>query len=124
MAGYIRIFNKECKLLIPVEIISICFDYWLIKVCDEWDKQFLAEGVEIDGQQISISNNTINSFYGCYSFNTGEHSWQIKLHSDISMFFIGIIEDDEAVLRRYQKSRWHWHANGCCLGSDGQFSCR
>ena len=50
--GYIRENAKKYNVLIPLDINTICFLFWLIKICDEWDKEFLAEGVDLDGEVI------------------------------------------------------------------------
>ena len=43
-AGYLReeIENKY-KISIPSEIKRLCFDYWFINICDEWDKTLYDE---------------------------------------------------------------------------------
>ena len=49
---YMRENGQKCRLLIPVDVNKICFQFWLINVCDEWDKKYLSEEVELDGQII------------------------------------------------------------------------
>ena len=92
VVGYIRNISKECKLLIPVEITSICFDYWLIKFCDVWNKQFLAENAVINGQlaTCTLMQYGATCIYGCHSIDErcGSHSWQIKLNTDVSLYVL------------------------------------
>ena len=82
VVGCISNLNKQFKLLIPVEISSICFDYWLVKFCDEWDEKYSDENVENDGQIATVKNFGTISVYGCHSINRGcdTHSWEIKLN--------------------------------------------
>ena len=110
--------------MIPVKIDSICFDYWLIQICDEWDKKYLTKSVEIDGQIAKLNkSNRCVSIYGCHSIDRGcdSYSWQIKLNTDIVWFGVGIIEDKEEILKKYQNRTDYILKHGCGLASNGLF---
>ena len=72
VSGYIKKIATNCALLIPVEINKICFDFWFIQICDEWDDQYLSEGVIIDGEIVKHTNDCdVVSIYGCHSIVKG-----------------------------------------------------
>ena len=102
VSGYIRECGTKCTLLIPLEINQICFEFWLIKVCDEWDKQFSSTDAEIKGYDVVSKNNKLKSIYGCLSVgNETIQTWQIKWKSAFSyshFFCIGIIKDKVDIL--------------------------
>ena len=100
--------------------------YWLVKFCDEWDKNYLAEGVKINGQIATFNKIWVTaSVYGCHSINKGcdSHSWQIKLCDDVSFYSVGIIEDKEEILKECQNHSGYVINDGCYLYSDGRFFC-
>ena len=53
VAGYVRDIVEEFTTRnIPDEIIQLCFMFWFVTVCDEWDKSMTYpthEIMEIDG---------------------------------------------------------------------------
>ena len=50
VCGYVRDMMNEYKLEIPDEIIGLCFLFWFIKVCDQWDESLCdTELTDIDG---------------------------------------------------------------------------
>ena len=106
VSGYIRNVGKEYKLLIPQDINSVCFDYWLIKVCDEWDTKYAPEN-EINGQIIQLKRERLLSVYGKQSVNEGSYLWQIRFNTDIEWFCVGVIVDDEDILDTYRNSNFY-----------------
>ena len=55
IAGYLRQdIEDSLKMLIPSEIKALCFVYWFIKICDEWDESYTdirdEQYVEFSGQ--------------------------------------------------------------------------
>ena len=122
VAGYVRNIGKSCRLLIPDDINKICFKFWLITVCDEWDKKLSSNRVEIDGQIIKSNEDySFASIYGCLGVSKGSYEWQIKLLSDISWFCIGIIEDNEEIMTKYVHGCEWVVDNGCCINEMGHF---
>ena len=62
-SGYLRgEIETRYEILIPSEIKQLCFDFWLINICDEWDKTMYNDTrVEMDGQTVKmICNKEIN----------------------------------------------------------------
>ena len=126
--GYIRDINKKFKLLIPDDINKICFEYWLITVCDEWDKHYLSsEHVEIDesGATVKSIKAGVVSIYGCRTVDKGVYSWQIKLMMNVAAtsrwFCMGVIQDKHGILERFKQSYMYVEHHGCCLHNDGRF---
>ena len=102
--GYIRQnIEEKVKLLIPSEIKQLCFKYWFINVCDEWDKQFSNKAYEINGQCIKLVKNVYfqPAAFGSYVVKSGIFSWIIKCKTDINWMCIGIIEDDQSLLNKH-----------------------
>ena len=107
--GYIRQqIENVFKLLIPSEIKYLCFQFWFINVCDEWDKKFSNNAYQIDGQcvttNISISEEYQASAFGSHIVESGIYSWIIKLNTDIDWICIGVIQNDEKILKEYVNS--------------------
>ena len=116
VAGYMREAGDECKLLIPNDINKVCFEYWLISICDEWDKELSSDNVKYDEQTFTKqSNYGFASIYGCLGIDKGSHIWQIKVKSDVKFLAIGIIQDDEQILNEYKHGCKYVIDNGCCL---------
>ena len=121
VAGYIRNLSKKYEFLIPGDINGICFKYWLITVCDEWDKELSSDRAEINNQTITSKVTEFASMYGCLGIDKGSYEWQIKLKSYVTWFAMGIIEDDEEILTKY-KDDYKWIMNnGCCINEGGHF---
>ena len=57
VSGYIKNVVKECNLLIADEIRAICYVFWLIKACDEWDKDSSTEYIKIDRFKVQTTKN-------------------------------------------------------------------
>ena len=116
VTGYIREVGDKYKLLIPMDINTVCFKYWLITVCDEWDKRLSSDKVEYNQQLITtIRPNAWKLVYGCLGIDKGLHTWQIKIISDIRFLAIGVIEDNENVLTAYNHNHRFVIKHGCCL---------
>ena len=97
VTGYIRDSSKEYKILIPEDISKICFVFWFITVTDEWDRQYLAEGVEINEQTAHLKISNMVSIYGSLGVDK-IYSWKLRLITDTKWINIGIIEDNPSVL--------------------------
>ena len=124
VSGGIRDIAKEYKLLIPHDINGICFDYWLIKECDHWDKSRLAVNAVIDGQIVKLSSIGARqaSTFGCISIDKGSYEWKIKFISSVQWCCIGIIEDTPEILKQYQNDNdYHYSNGGFILNVNGQF---
>ena len=116
--------------MMPIDIIKVCFQFWLIQICDEWDREYsyLPEGADIDGQTLKFDPKyfTIASMYGCCGVSTGVFTWEMKLKrtaswESVRFAHIGIIEDKPEVLKSYQNSAHYLDKNGCALHDNGNF---
>ena len=123
VSGYVREGGEEYKLLIPADVNCICFAFWLIKVCDEWDEELSGNNIKFDGQIAKCLRKRYTAIYGCHSIDKGSHSWRIKFKSDIYRVYIGVLEDDKNILTQFRniKSIWDVTAHGCFLGNSGDF---
>ena len=123
VSGYIKELTKEYELLIPSPIIDICFLFWFIKVCDEWDKEASADSIEIDGQMVHSTEGGMRSLYGCQSISKGTHSWQIKFITKVEWICIGIIEDKPEILQKYRYHDISYYVSdyGCYVYNVGNF---
>lgn len=122
VTGFIRQIGKEYKLLIPEDINGICFQYWFIKVSDEWDKEFSSQNVKFDCQSVKLDQDEVASIYGCLSISEGSHSWKIKLVTKAECISIGVIDDDPKVLTRYNDNNtYDLYGDGCQLWMRGYF---
>ena len=122
--GYIRQeIEKNGKLLIPAEIKQICFDYWFIHVCDEWDKQYSNDKYEINGSCIKLKGEEgrKSSAYGKHVVESGIYSWEIKIKSPlIHWVCIGVIQDDDKLLKKHRNnSDYENYDYGGCLFRNG-----
>ena len=104
-SGYItQHIEKQFQVLIPPEIKALCFEYWFIKVCDEWDKSFHAKNthlIELIGQTAKrISSVDMITVYGMQSVNSGEFEWRMKVKSRSTNMCIGIIHDKLDILQK------------------------
>lgn len=119
--GWIRLLCKTYRLLMPNDITTICFDYWLIKVCDEWDRDFCVPDIAIEGASVMLTDNTsaITSVYGSHSLSSGSHEWMIRLKTKITWICIGIIEDTNEILLKYQRDNDYYKENGAFIINNG-----
>ena len=124
VSGWIRNIAKQNKLLIPQDINGICFEYWLLKECDHWDKSRLAINTEIDEQIVKLRciGDKQASTFGCHSIDKGSYEWKIKFISDVQWCCIGIIEDTQEILKTYQNDNdYHYRNGGFILSVNGHF---
>ena len=57
VSAWITNLKRKNKLFIPKDMIELCFKFWFIDVCDEWDKIFIDDAdVTLQGQCITIKN--------------------------------------------------------------------
>ena len=92
-AGYLRkeIEDKH-KILIPPEIKRLCFDYWFIDICDEWDETLYRNPkIEINGQIIKAIGDGYSSILGSHRVSSGQFEWTLKLVQP--GVCVGIIKD-------------------------------
>ena len=125
VTGYIREYGKEYSLLIPVDINTLCFQFWIIKICDEWDEEFSFKNIDIDGPIVKYKGNCDEALvYGCHSIDKGSYSWEIQMtrKTDEAWFFMGIIEDEPDILKKSSTDFDYLFDNACCLHDDGKLS--
>ena len=96
-SGYLRQeIERIYKILIPSEIKQLCFDYWFINICDEWDVELCKhERVEIDAQTVKTANKTTQhdnrNVFGCCKVSSGQFVWKLLLRKVIGFISIGVI---------------------------------
>ena len=118
VVGWLRRFSKIMKLLIPDAITQMCFDYWLITICDEWDENYCSEYTTIKNEIAIMSTDDplysydVPAVYGCHSASSGSHEWIIRFKSSINFICICIIADEANVLQLYQKNNDYWFSPG------------
>ena len=73
VSGYIKNAMKQHRLEIPDEIIGLCFLFWLIKVCDQWDAASSHDEINIKGQyaEVSTKHNGWRTLFGTHIVKTG-----------------------------------------------------
>ena len=98
-SGYLREeIEKKHKILIPYEIKQLCFDFWFIDVCDEWDiKLSKQSSIQFDGKQIvKCINKVSRSIFGCHCVSSGGFEWKLNLKKiDVEGICVGIIRNDK-----------------------------
>ena len=110
--GYIRQeIEKQSNLLIPSEIKQLCFEYWFINVCDEWEGKILSDSYKINGQCIKLTKFSFTgdtpSAYGRHIVRSGRFSWQIRFNTDIPWICLGVIEADDELLKKHTNDGQH-----------------
>ena len=124
VCGYIREKSEQYRLSIPGDINSICFLFWLIKVCDQWDSKYASKYIKIDGHVVeSIKDVQYTSVYGCHCIDKGTHTWEMEVNQIGGQFLlIGLIEDEPNILEKSKKSAEYVRGHGCVLYiNDGKF---
>ena len=123
VSGYIRNTARDHGLLIPDGINTICFEYWIVRVCDVWDQEFSSKLIKIKEDKVRAGDCVWpQSIYGSHSVRTGSHSWSIRFKTNVKWFCIGIIYDDPEILKQYQDNNGYKKTdNGCCLFNGGYF---
>lgn len=104
--GYIRNVMNECKIEIPDEIVRVCFLFWFMNVCDQWDKALCHHGyVDIDESCAKLNDEYKNSeftstdwcctLFGTQSVRNGVFKWHVQFNANIGWICIGIIKDTQ-----------------------------
>ena len=132
--GYFRQdIENQLEISIPSEIKGLCFDYWFIKVCDEWDKLYLTRNEDRIVVKDQIAKKmTLRSYddngstiYGCHIIHSGEWEWLMKINCSNRNICIGIIEDNDQYLKDHT-SNFDYDINGygCWWFPDGSVSAK
>lgn len=113
--GYLRQeIEAFYKISIPLEIKRVCFDFWFINICDQWDIDTCKyEGIECHGSIIEVNNLLdARSIYGTHSVSSGQYEWRLQHTSalEFAFFAVGIIQDD--VLRQHLTRRFDIYRKG------------
>ena len=123
IAGYVHDFEREFTLesSIPNEIIGVIFMFWFVDVCDDWDTSLCGEEFDIDGEYAKlIEVGQTYNLYGMKSVRTGSWEWKIKAATNIPFLCVGIIKDDENVLKFHKKKYEYFNKeNGLMLACIG-----
>ena len=92
--GYLREeIEEKLKISIPPEIKHLCFVFWFINICDEWDDTVYKKNIlKIDGQTITTIESGFCSIMGCHKVSSGQYEWKLRHFSDVGGC-IGIIQD-------------------------------
>ena len=120
VSGYIR---EMMNIDIPSEIIHICFVFWLIDVCDTWNKCISHPDVIIDAQYAKPEFDGHKcTVYGSQVIESGSYEWKLKCETDIIPLGVGVIEDRDEVLKHNHASySYGMDGDGCFLLSNGKF---
>ena len=100
--GYVRQeIENVYKIMIPSEIKQLCFVYWFINICDEWDKT-LMDGIDCDKQIVKSTDGHYATIYGMNVIKSGTYEWWLKLHHiHYGCICIGIIENKSEYLNKH-----------------------
>eukprot|EP01084_Bolivina_argentea_P109548 195826_1 len=122
--GYIRSIGKEYKIKnFPKEVTDIIHEYEKL-VHDKWSKKYSHKDIIINEESISsISWSACDegTAYGSEVIDHGVFEWRIKILCPLSRIYqvysagplIGIIEDNESVLQRWQDDiEWNECSDG------------
>ena len=146
VTGYIR-QDIESKLndAIPAELYTLCFEYWLHKVCDSWSNEFVdIHRIEINEDEITLPEPDIaknaNSQKGITLYgnhvvvNGSRHDWKIRMNKfGITDPFtkwinpaVGIILNDEMTLKKYSSGdyasdAWAYAGTGYAFIGGGRY---
>ena len=113
VSGYVRDVMNHHKIEIPDEIVGLCFLFWLITVCDEWDKSLCHnEWVDIDGSCVTITDKYkygrtdvwCYTLFGGQVVESGVFKWCLKFNTEIEWICVGIIIDDKEVIEKNKVS--------------------
>lgn len=97
-SGYLRQeIEDSYKISIPTEIKQVCFDFWFIKICDEWDIEICEhKGIQFSGPIVQLNLSSGRALYGRHSVSSGQYEWRLRVRSESTAgFAIGIIQDDK-----------------------------
>ena len=127
VSGYIREFVDKFRTGIPNEIIKLCFSFWLIDVCDEWDKSLCHKFAEINESVFTLVDDYTQgkdgvhccTAFGTHSIKEGEiFEWTLRLNTKISWICIGVCPDEPDSLRENKVRNSYGYDNnkrGCFL---------
>ena len=115
VAGYVRHGANEFHMDIPDDIIKLCFLFWLLTVCDEWDKSMKHpshEAMKIDGDifrwkdgyERGKDNVYTVMAYGKKSVEDGLFEWRLSLKTDIKFVWIRMVPDEPDILMQSSNS--------------------
>ena len=129
--GYLRQeIETTHKILIPSEIKQLCFDYWFINICDQWDvessKKKNEEFIEFDGQiakRVKKKGHRLCLVYGLQSISSGEFEWRLNLKTvSQKEIAIGVIYDKDSILDEWTHGGFatkgygmYWYSGGCIM---------
>ena len=114
--GYVRHVANGFNMDIPDDIIKLCFLFWLVTVCDEWDKSMKHpshEAMKIDGDIFRWKDGyergkdrvyTVMA-YGKRSVKHGSFEWRLSFKTDIKYVWIRIVPDEPDVLMMEDSER-------------------
>lgn len=120
IAGFTHEASKVYKIAIANEIIGVIFMFWYIEVCDEWDRSFCADSINIVGSCAKSVEGGHSSAFGKKIVEKGIFEWRLKFNTDINYCYIGIIRDNPQVLTINQKDNVYCLCGGgICLASSG-----
>ena len=112
VCGYVKHIMNIYQIQIPDEIIGLCFLFWLIKPCDEWDSSLCHKSISINGLYAEwTSDIRIHTLYAIKTVKSGVFKWalQLKTKSKIDWGYIGIIKSDQHYMKRNQcRSAHEW----------------
>ena len=93
VSGFIRDVMNEHIIEIPDEIIGLCFLFWFIDVCDEWDISLCdKKWVDINDSSFKLIESRCCTLFGKHIVEAGSvFTWYLKLKSKIDWGCIGII---------------------------------
>ena len=117
-SGYIRQeIEEKLELLIPSDIKQLCFVYWFINVCDEWDIKYTNDKYQVNGQCLKLfkSGDGFDDFlnfgqpsaFGTHSVEGGTFLWRIKFNTDVKWICLGVIQDDETLFIKHANDGNH-----------------
>ena len=109
--GYLRQMEKSLKIEnIPVELNGIVYLYH--KICDEWSRKCSSSDFQIGDIESIIEcskESSLSTAFGKSVIVNGIFVWKIEIiswnpsPSEDAELFIGIVEDNDEHLERYQK---------------------
>ena len=113
VCGYIRHIMNNHKLQVPDEITGLCYLFWLIQVCDVWDKSLCSVNVEIAGSCARLSDGEMTTLFGMQNVKIGTFKWHLRLKTKINWGCIGIIKDDKQYIEQNKCDNEYGFETGC-----------
>ena len=111
--GYLRqVIEDKFHIKIPSEIKHLCFVFWLINICDEWDHTlYTTEKMKIDGQIVTSTAKGFSSIVGRHRVSSGQFEWKLR-HFGVIGVCIGVIEDLPAKEISYSLNKLNYDHDG------------